>query len=89
MGSSRDELERVVRQVIAPLLRADGAEVYLIAVTDSEVRLHVKGHYSGCPGLTLTKRRVIEPAIQAVAPEAQVDLSSGAIVPPDAERLEE
>ena len=87
MGSSRDELERVVRQVIAPLLRADGAEVYLIAVTDSEVRLHVKGHYSGCPALT--KRRVIEPAIQAVAPEAQVDLSSGAIVPPDAERLEE
>jgi Fe-S cluster biogenesis protein NfuA len=89
MGSSHDELERVVRQVLAPLLRADGAEVYLVSVSEDTVRLHLAGHYSGCPGLTLAKRRVIEPMIWAVAPEAQVELSSGAIVPPDAERLEE
>ena len=89
MGSSVSELERVVREVLAPLLRADGGVVYLVSISEKQVSLHVGGRYAGCPGNTLAKRRVLEPALRAVAEEAVLELSSGAIVPDGAEQLQD
>ena len=87
MSSSREALLRVVRDVIAPLVRADQGELYLIGVTDERIALHLAGRYSGCPGNTLARRRVIEPALHAVAPGTEVVVTSGALIPRDAERL--
>jgi len=77
----------VVREIVAPLLTADGAEVFLLSATASEVRLHLTGKYSGCPGNTLAIRHFIEPAVAAVAPDALVVVTSGAIVPDGAQKL--
>lgn len=86
MGA-RDEILQVVREVLAPLVRADGGELYLIRVEDDVVVLHLAGRFAGCPGNALARRQIIEPAILAVAPRAQVTVSSGALLPKGAQRL--
>ena len=60
MAVAKDEIVRVVREVIAPLIQADGGDLYLVSVEDTGVSLHVTGRFSGCPGNTLARRRVIE-----------------------------
>lgn len=87
MPGMRDELLRIVTEVLVPLLAADGADVYLVEATESVLRLHLGGRYSGCPGNTLAVRRFIEPAVFAVAPHASVTVTSGALVPKGAERV--
>ncbi|MGC4094681.1 MAG: NifU family protein [Polyangiaceae bacterium] len=87
VSSSREALLRVIRDVIAPLILADQGELYLVQATDERVSLHLAGRYSGCPGNTLARRRVIEPALHAIAPGTEVIVTSGALIPADAERL--
>ncbi len=81
------EIVRVVREVLAPLVQADGGELYLVSVDDSGVALHLAGRFSGCPGNTLARRRVLEPAIASVAPGAHLTLSSGPLIPKGAQRV--
>jgi Fe-S cluster biogenesis protein NfuA len=81
MPTACDEIERVIREILGPLLRADGGVLYLVSVADDSVSLHLAGRFAGCPGNTLAKRRIIEPAIHAVAPGAQVTITAGALVP--------
>jgi len=87
VSSSREALLRVIRDIIAPLIRADQGELYLVGATDERVSLHLAGRYSGCPGNTLARRRVIEPALHAIAPTAEVIVTSGALIPANAERI--
>jgi Fe-S cluster biogenesis protein NfuA len=87
MASIREEIERVVRDVLAPLVGADGGEIWLVSAEESAVVLHLGGRFAGCPGNTLAKRRIIEPAIQTVAPRAQITVTSGALVPDGAQRI--
>ena len=86
MGA-RDEILQVLREVLAPLVRADGGDLYLVRVEDDSVTLHLSGRFGGCPGNALARRQIIEPAIRAVAPNAQVSVSSGVIVPKGAQKL--
>jgi Fe-S cluster biogenesis protein NfuA len=87
MASLREEILRVVREILGPMLVADGGEVYVVSAADDQLTLHLAGRYAGCPGNTLAKRRVIEPAIHAVAPGAQITITAGALVPKGAERI--
>jgi Fe-S cluster biogenesis protein NfuA len=87
MGGTRDEMLRVIREVVAPLVRADGGRLYVVKAQEDALDLHLAGRFAGCPGNTLATRRVIEPAIFAVAPSAKVTISSGALVPKDAELI--
>ena len=87
MALAKDEIVRVVREVLAPLVRADGGDLYLVSVEDTGVSLHVTGRFSGCPGNTLARRRIFEPPLVAVAPGIQVTLTSGPLIPTGAARL--
>jgi len=87
MAVAKDEIVRVVREVLAPLVRADGGDLYLVSVEDTGVSLHVTGRFSGCPGNTLARRRIFEPPLVAVAPGIQVTLTSGPLIPTGAARL--
>lgn len=84
----RQELLRIVRDVLAPLLRADGAEVFLVSVSPSEVSLHLGGRLSGCPGNALVANTILRPALATAAPGVRVTLTSGPICPDGAERVE-
>ena len=88
MSTPKDELVRVVREVLAPLVKADGGDLYLVSVDDSGVSLHLAGRFSGCPGNTLVRRRVIEPALLSAVPGAQIVITSGVLVPASAERID-
>lgn len=87
MASPREQILEVVRELVAPLIRADGGEIYIVSVDDGAVALHVTGRYAGCPGNTLARRRVIEPLIIKRVPGARVSLSSGPLLPKGAERV--
>ena len=89
MDDNREEILRIVREVVVPLVRADGGTVFLVEAGTDVVSLHLGGRYSGCPGNTLAIRRVIEPAIFTVAPRAKVTITSGALKPKGAEPLAE
>ena len=81
MAATIDQLLKVCKEVIAPLIRADGGELYLVAVEPDHLTLHLAGICAGCPGAVLTTRGVIEPAVHAVAPSARVVVTNGVKVP--------
>jgi Fe-S cluster biogenesis protein NfuA len=81
MSASIDQLMQVVREVLGPLVRADGGELYVVAVEPNHISLHLAGRYAGCPGTPLVVRGVIEPAVRAVAPIVRLDVSSGIKIP--------
>lgn len=87
MAAPREELLRVLREIVAPLLIADGAEVYVVPATDDAFRIHLAGRYSGCPGNTLAVRHFVEPALLTVSAGAQVVVTSGAIIPSGARKI--
>lgn len=87
MGAARDQILEVVRDVVCPLIRADGGEIYLVAVAERALSLHLAGRFSGCPGNTLAKRRVLEPLLNARFPELKLEITSGPLVPKGAELL--
>jgi Fe-S cluster biogenesis protein NfuA len=89
MASRREKMLRVVEEVLGPLVRADGGELYLVSAQDDSVSLHLAGRFAGCPGNTLATRRLIEPAIQAAAPGAKVTVTWGFLVPAGARRVSE
>lgn len=81
MTASIDQLLKVLKEVVAPLVRADGGEVYIVAVEANHLSLHLAGRYAGCPGAPLVVRGVIEPAVRAVAPTARLEVSFGIRIP--------
>lgn len=87
MSSPKDELVRVVREVLAPLVKADGGDLYLVSVDDAGISLHLAGRFSGCPGNTLARRRVLEPLIASAVPGAYLTVTTGPLVPRGAQRV--
>lgn len=71
----------VLREVLAPLVAADGGRLYVVEVSAERVAIHLSGRYAGCPGNTLATRRVIEPAVRAVLPQAELTVTAGTTVP--------
>ena len=87
-ASAADErLIRLCEDVLAPLVQADGGDMFLVHVTEASVVLHLAGTCSGCPGATLTSRSIIEPAVRALSPHARVTVTTGAKIPAGARRV--
>jgi Fe-S cluster biogenesis protein NfuA len=87
MADAADALKKMLREVLAPLLASDGAELYLVAYEKKLVRLHLAGTLSGSPATDVVTRRIVEPAVRSVVPKAKVVVSSGWQVPKGAERI--
>jgi Fe-S cluster biogenesis protein NfuA len=85
MGPPRDEILAIVREVVGPLVRADAGQLYFVGLGERSLSLHLTGRFSGCPGNTLAKRRVIEPLLLARFPELKIEISSGPLLPEGAE----
>jgi len=76
-----ERILKVCEDVIAPLVHADGGELYLVAIEPDSISLHLAGTCAGCPGAHLTSAAVIEPAIHSVAPSLRVIVTSGFQIP--------
>jgi Fe-S cluster biogenesis protein NfuA len=81
-----DALHAVLRNVIGPLVTQDAGELFVAQLSSTSVHLHLRGRFSGCAGNQLVIQHVIEPALRRAAPEAQISVSSGEIIPAGAER---
>lgn len=85
----QDEILTVIREVLAPMVAADGGRLYVIQADSKQVSLHLAGRFAGCPGNQVATRRVIQPLIAAIAPDAEVTVTWGRLVPAGATRVDE
>jgi Fe-S cluster biogenesis protein NfuA len=77
----QDEILTVIREVLAPMVAADGGRLYVVQADSKQVCLHLAGRFAGCPGNQVATRRVIQPLIAAVAPQAELTVTWGRLVP--------
>jgi Fe-S cluster biogenesis protein NfuA len=84
---SPQNVELVLRDVVAPLITADDGEIYIVEIAERRLWLHLGGRFAGCPGNTLVTRRVIEPLIRAIAPAVELTVTAGALVPTGARSI--
>lgn len=87
MADDFKPLNSALSEVLAPLLEADGGELYVVSLGKKEVKLHMAGSWSGSPASTMTVRRVVEPVVHKVHPKAKLTVSSGWQIPEGAERV--
>ena len=74
---TKEQIERMCRDVLAPLVRVDGGELQLLRFDGDDVYIHLSAACAGCPGATLTGDKVLQPALSAVAPKVRVIVTTG------------
>jgi Fe-S cluster biogenesis protein NfuA len=82
-----DELKNALEKVIAPMVESDEGELFLVEDSGKEIHLQVRGRFAGCPGNELVTEQVVRPLVHAIRPQAQVQVSSGAILPEGAVKI--
>jgi Fe-S cluster biogenesis protein NfuA len=60
---ARDKLDRVIEDILRPLLEADGGGLEVVAATDDELVLALTGAFRGDPGAPYVQSRIVRPAI--------------------------
>ena len=83
----KEQIERLLREVLAPLVKTDGGEMYLVRWDGDDVHVHLAGACAGCPGSSMTADSILLPAVRAVAPKARIVLTTGFRVPDGAKRV--
>ena len=68
-NSTEARLRRIVCEVLAPLVVADGGRIEFVGLRGDIAEVSLSGACRGCPGQPMTLRGVVLPALQAVAPE--------------------
>jgi Fe-S cluster biogenesis protein NfuA len=86
-AASKDHIERICREVLAPLVRADGGEMHVVRYEGDDVHIHLTGVCAGCPGASLTSEKVILPALRAAAPKVRVVVTTGIRAPDGARKI--
>jgi Fe-S cluster biogenesis protein NfuA len=85
--SAKESITRICREILAPLVRTDGGELYLVRFDGDDVHIHLSGTCAGCPGSSITADKVILPALRAASPKVRVVLTTGIKIPDGAERI--
>ena len=81
-------MRKLCKETLGPLVRADGGELHLVSASAEDVHLHLSGTCSGCPGVTFTRERMLEPALQAAIPKVRLRVTTGLRVPDGAEPID-
>ncbi len=74
---ARETVLKVCREVLAPLVHADGGEIYVVSATADDIHLHLTGACAGCPGVSICRERMFEPVIARVLPKAKLRVTTG------------
>jgi Fe-S cluster biogenesis protein NfuA len=86
--NSKEAIERICREILAPLVATDGGEMYVVRFDGDDVHIHLGGVCAGCPGASLTGDKVILPALRAAAPKVRIVLTTGIRAPDGSRRME-
>ena len=84
----KDQILKICREILAPLVRADGGEMFLVAAHADNVHIHLSGSCSGCPGVALTRDKVLAPALLPVFPKARLTVTTGVHAPEGATKID-
>lgn len=88
-AATGDLVLKTCREFLAPLVRADGGVIYVVSATADDIHIHLAGTCAGCPGAVLTSERLVQPALHAVAPRANVRVTTGWRIPEGATKVED
>jgi Fe-S cluster biogenesis protein NfuA len=86
-ASANDPILKVCRDILAPLVRADGGEMFLVSATSDNVHIHLAGACSGCPGASVTREKILAPIILGAAPKARLVVTTGVHAPAGATKI--
>ncbi|HXN31655.1 MAG TPA: NifU family protein [Polyangiaceae bacterium] len=86
-GRVREQIAKICREILAPLVRTDGGEMYLVTFEGDDLHIHLTGTCAGCPGVSMTGDKVILPALRTAAPKLRLVVTTGVNVPEGAEKL--
>lgn len=81
------QIVRICREILAPMVKNDGGEMYLVKVDGEDVYIHLAGTCAGCPGASITGDKIILPALRTAAPKVRVFVTTGIKAPEGAEKL--
>jgi Fe-S cluster biogenesis protein NfuA len=82
-----ESIERICREILAPLVRTDGGELYFVGQEADEVRIHLSGACSGCPGASMTGDKVLLPALRSALPKVRLVITTGVKIPAGARKF--
>jgi Fe-S cluster biogenesis protein NfuA len=82
-----EQVVTALQDLAVPLVQADGGEVYVVSITSDDVHVHLTGTCAGCPGASMTRERLFEPAVRGISPKAHVKLTTGWNVPEGAQKI--
>jgi Fe-S cluster biogenesis protein NfuA len=85
--SVKEQITKICREILVPLVKTDGGEMFLVRFDGDDVYIHLAGTCAGCPGASITGDRVILPALRTAAPKLRVVVTTGVKIPEGAERL--
>ena len=85
--SVKDQIGTICREILAPLVRTDGGEMFLLRFEGDDVHIHLAGTCAGCPGASLTGDKVILPALRTALPKVRLVMTTGIKVPEGAQKL--
>jgi Fe-S cluster biogenesis protein NfuA len=83
----KEQLTKVCREILAPIVKTDGGEMYLVRFDGDDVYIHLAGTCAGCPGSSITGEKVLLPALRTAAPKVRVIVTTGIRVPEGAQKL--
>lgn len=83
----KEQVTKICREILAPLVKTDGGEMYLVALEGDDVHIHLAGACAGCPGASLTADKILLPALRTAAPKVRVIVTTGVRIPPGAEKM--
>ena len=75
------QVAKICREILAPLVKTDGGEMYLVDFDGEDVHIHLSGTCAGCPGASLTGDKVILPALRTAVPKVRVVVTTGVASP--------
>ncbi len=87
LNDVEEKLVASCRDLVLPLVDADGGQMYLVSASSDLVHLHLTGTCAGCPGAQMTRERLIEPVVAKVAPKAVVKVTTGFSAPSGAKQI--
>lgn len=83
----KEQIARICQEILVPLVRTDGGEMYLVRYDGDDVHIHLSGACAGCPGASMTSDKVILPALRTASPKLRVVVTTGFKVPDGARRM--
>jgi Fe-S cluster biogenesis protein NfuA len=83
----KEQIAKVCREILAPIVKTDGGEMYLVRFDGDDLHIHLAGTCAGCPGSSITGDKVLLPALRTAAPKLRLVVTTGVRVPEGAEKL--